>query len=60
MERLTNIINCYSKRLIIFVVRFSAAEFVRNEQIEFNDKVFEKGICHPFQKSNNKLANCFL
>lgn len=28
--------------------------------IETNDKVFEKGICHPFQKSNNKLANYFL
>ena len=25
-----------------------------------NGKVFEKGICHPFQKQNNKLANYFL
>ena len=28
--------------------------------MEHNDKVFDKGICHPFQKSNNKLANYFL
>jgi len=26
----------------------------------YNGKVFEKGICHPFQNPNNKLANYFL
>lgn len=33
---------------------------LRLKQIVPNAQVFEKGICHPFQNFNNKLANYFL
>jgi hypothetical protein len=39
---------------------YKAKRTVGFSPMAYNDKVFEKGICHPFQKSNNKLANYFL